>query len=101
MPEDYEVVYHAKGQLDTNMICAFLESNGISALAYGESVGATYGLTVAPLGEVDILVPAAQAEEARQILIDMEAGKYELPPSVDLSAGENPEEEEGAADAQD
>jgi hypothetical protein len=79
MLEDYEVVYRANGQLDGEMIRIFLESKGIQALAYGESVGATYGLTVAPLGEVRIMVPASQAEEARQILEDMEAGKYEQP----------------------
>ncbi len=80
MPEEYVVVYVANGQLEGQMIRAFLESHGIQVLAYEESVGMTYGLTITPLGQVDIRVPEAQAEEARQILIDMQAGKYELPP---------------------
>lgn len=88
MPEDYVVVYVANGQLEGQMIRAFLESHGIQVLAYEESVGMTYGLTITPLGQVDIRVPADQAEEARQILADMQAGKYELPPDAEPSPEE-------------
>lgn len=88
MPEEYVVVYTANGQLEGQMIRAFLESHGIPVLAYEESVGMTYGLTITPLGQVDIRVPEAQAEEAQQILADMQAGKYELP----LDAESSPEE---------
>lgn len=84
MPEEYVIVYVANGQLEGQMIRAFLESHGIQVLAYEESVGMTYGLTLAPLGQVDIRVPEAQAEEALQILADMQAGKYELPPDEEL-----------------
>jgi len=85
MPEEYVVVYTANGQLEGQMIRAFLESHGIQVLAYEESVGMTYGLTITPLGQVDIRVPEAQVEEAQQILADMQAGKYELPPDAESS----------------
>lgn len=88
MPEDYVVVYVANGQLEGQMIRAFLESKGIRVVAYEESVGLTYGLTITPLGQVDIHVPEAQAEEARQILADMQAGKYEQPSDGELPPGQ-------------
>lgn len=84
MPEDYVVVYVANGQLEGQMIRAFLESKGIQVVAYEESVGMTYGLTITPLGQVDIRVSEEQAEEALQILADMQAGKYEQPPEEGL-----------------
>lgn len=93
MSANYELVYRAHGQLDAQMIRLFLESKGFTVLTYGESVGVTYGLTVGPLGEVEILVPIAQVEEARRTLIDMEAGKYELPPSVDTSGIDHTQED--------
>lgn len=91
MPENYEEVYRATGQLAGESIRLFLESHGIQALAYEESAGVTYGLTLAPLGFVRILVPSDQAEEALHILRDMEEGKYiegdedpsSLPPNID------------------
>jgi len=88
MPEEYVVVYTANGQLEGQMIRAFLESHGIQVLAYEESVGMTYGLTITPLGQVDIRVPEAQVEEAQQILADMQAGKYELPSDAESSPEE-------------
>ncbi len=91
MPENYEEVYRAAGQLAGESIRLFLESHGIAALAYEESAGVTYGLTLAPMGFVRILVPSEQAEEALRILRDMEDGKYidaeaddsTLPPNID------------------
>lgn len=79
MENEYEQVYTANGNLQAEMIRLFLQSFGIQAHGYQESAGATYGLTIGPLGEVKIYVHADQAEEARRILQEMEEGKYELP----------------------
>lgn len=79
MPEEYTHVYTAMGQLEGEMTRLFLESKGVRAVAYGESAGKTYGLTVAPMGGVKIYVPASQAEEAERLLADMQAGKFENP----------------------
>lgn len=73
----YIPVYTAYGQLAGEMIRLLLESNNIPAMLSQESAGATYGLTFGPLGEVKVLVPARMADEARQILQDMEEGKLE------------------------
>ncbi len=77
MPDNYQVVYTAHGQLDAEMIKAFLESNGIGVIAAGESVGTTYGITLGPLGDVDIMVTAEQADEARSLLDAMERGDFD------------------------
>ncbi len=74
--ENYETVTTASGQLEAEMIKAFLESNGIPALLNQESAGIVFGLTVGPLGEVKVLVPVDKLEEARAILVDMDNGKY-------------------------
>ena len=79
MHSDYEIVYTAHGQLDAEMIKGLLEANGIQALVAGESVGTSYGLTIGPLADRDILVPARQADDARSILDAMERGDLEKP----------------------
>jgi hypothetical protein len=74
--ENYETVTTASGQLAAEMIKAFLVSNGIPAILNQESAGIVYGLTVGPLGEVQVLVPVERLEEAKKILADMDKGKY-------------------------
>ena len=86
----YVRVYIANGKLDAEMVKAFLEASGIHALAAQESAGITYGLTIGPLGEVDIFVPIEQEANARELLADMEKGKFEN----DASDEDLPKEEE-------
>lgn len=49
-----------------------LEAAEIPVLLKYESAGLVYGLTVDGLGEVRIFVPAEYADEARQVLQDVE-----------------------------
>ncbi len=70
-------VYTAAGDLDAEMVKGFLEAQGIKVMLVQESVGRTYGLTVGMLGEVKLLVPSEQAEEAKSLLEDMEDGDFE------------------------
>ncbi len=76
--ERFIVVYTSNGKLNAEMIKAFLESEGVKVMISQESAGSTYGLTIGPLGEVDILVPENQETHARKLLSDMEKGKFEL-----------------------
>ena len=71
-------IYKAAGQLEAEMLKAFLEAQEIPVTLNQESVGRTYGLSAGRLGEVQILVPESQVDDARQILDDLFAGKYEL-----------------------
>ena len=66
--KDLELVWKASGFANAELIKMYLESFGIQVYVFGESVASAYGLTSTPLGEVDLMVPAHQAEEARQRL---------------------------------
>jgi broad specificity phosphatase PhoE len=74
---EYICVYTANGKLDAEMVKAFLEASDIEAVLSYESAGTALGLTIGPLGEVDILVPAYQEIKARELLAEMEKGKFE------------------------
>ena len=68
------LVGRSAGQAQAEMMKMVLESYGIQVFIYGESVGSAYGLTITPLGEVDIWVPKSQSLEAAQILEEINAG---------------------------
>lgn len=72
-------VFTAAGELEAEMVKGFLEAQGIKVMLVQESIGRTYGLTVGKLGEVQLLVPESQADEARMLLKQMEAGDFEEP----------------------
>lgn len=87
---EYFEVYSANGQLEADMIRLMLEASGLHVITNQESAGAVYGLTVGPLGEVMILVPENEVEEANALLQAMEEGKLEsdLPLDHPEEAGE-------------
>ncbi|MCJ7520525.1 MAG: hypothetical protein MUO42_12765 [Anaerolineaceae bacterium] len=62
------LVWKASGYLDAQLIKNYLESFGIQVYTFEESVGAAYGLTTTPLGEVEIYVPNENAQEAEMCL---------------------------------
>jgi hypothetical protein len=76
---EYVQVYTAYGQLAGEMVRLLLESMKIPSRLLQESAGASLGLTVGPLGEVNILVPLKFVDEARDILRAMEEGRLEEP----------------------
>jgi hypothetical protein len=75
VPEN--VVFVANGMLEAETVKILLESFGIPAFTNQESAGSTYGLTVGPLGEVDIFVQPEHLKEARKIIQDMKEGRLE------------------------
>ena len=81
-------VYTTAGDLEAEFIKGFLHGQDIEAVISQESVAKTLGLTVGRLGEVKILVPEEQAEEAIALLEAMEAGEFE-----DSEFPEEPNEE--------
>jgi len=72
-----EVVYIANGMLEADSVKILLESFGIKAYTNQESAGTVYGLTVGPLGEVEVVVPLNQIEEAKKIIEEMKSGKLD------------------------
>jgi len=61
-----------EGPLRAEIARTYLEQAGISVYLQGEALGSVYGFTSGPLGEVCMLVPAAQAEEAAQIFGELD-----------------------------
>lgn len=72
--KDLVLVGRSAGQANAEMMKMVLESYGIQVFIYGESVGSAYGLTITPLGEVELWVPKSQSKEAAQILDEISAG---------------------------
>jgi len=83
--EPFVAVSIVQGQFAEEQVRAFLEANGIPTEVRGETLRATYGISIDGLGSVEILVPADKAEEARDLLNQAEAG------ALSLAADENPE----------
>ena len=77
MPPQIVVVYTTSGPGEAGIIQSVLNAAGIPCELSREGAGAAYGLTVGPLGEVDVLVPAAHAEAAKALLAAMERGDLE------------------------
>ena len=72
-----EVVYVASGNIEAESVRILLESFGLKAFTNQEYAGKTYGLTIGPLGMVEVLVPEDQVEEAKKIIQAMDAGNLE------------------------
>ncbi|MCD6519897.1 MAG: DUF2007 domain-containing protein [Anaerolineae bacterium] len=66
------VVYISQGPLGAEVIKSKLESCGIPAVLRYEAIGRVLGLTVDGLGQVEVLVPAAYAEEAQALIQEAE-----------------------------
>ncbi len=62
------VVYIARTPLLGEIVKAKLESSGIHAALQYESAGRVLGLTIDGWGETKVIVPAEQADEAREVL---------------------------------
>jgi hypothetical protein len=86
-----DVVFTANGMLEAETVKILLESFGIPAFTNQESAGAAYGLTVGPLGEVDVLVPKEFLKDARKIIEEMQEGNLEVKDASDDSGDETVE----------
>ncbi len=79
------------GELQAELLRGLLEAHGIQVVFFWEGAGRAYGINVGPLGLVQIMVPAHTAPEARKILEEYYAGKFEDSGGTD---GEERESEE-------
>ena len=85
MPEPYVAVSTVQGQFAEEQLRAFLEANGIPTEVRGETLRTTHGLSLDGLGAVEILVPADQADEARELLARAESGELRIGDSTEES----------------
>ncbi len=77
-------VYSASGEIQAQQIRAFLEANEIPCSFHGEALRKTHGFTVDGLGMVEIHVPEALAEQARELLAAGESGELSLAEDEDV-----------------
>lgn len=75
--ENWEIVDEVSGELQAELLRGLLEAQGIEVVLNQEGAGRAYGLNIGTLGQVQIMVPSHSAVEARQILDDYYAGKFE------------------------
>lgn len=68
----------AAGKMEAEIIRGLLEANDIQVHLSYESAGATYGLGVGPLAEVDILVRVDQQAQAEALLDDYYEGRLDV-----------------------
>ena len=76
--ESWEVITEVSGELQAGLLRNLLEAQGIMVFLNQEGAGRAVGLTLGPLGEVQVMVPKHQSQEARQIVEDYYAGKFEI-----------------------
>ncbi|MGW8142979.1 MAG: putative signal transducing protein [Anaerolineales bacterium] len=86
--DKWVVVTEVSGELQADIIRSLLESQGIEVFLNQEGAGKAYGLSIGPLGEVQILVPEHQKEAANKIVDDYYAGNYEVDDELDSEEGE-------------
>jgi hypothetical protein len=91
MAHKFVVVFTTAGGGQAAIIQTMLQAAGIPAQTSQEGAGAAYGLTVGPLGLVDILVPDTHAEAAQRLLAAMQRGDLEGDPGLADSAGSEPD----------
>ena len=85
----WELIIEVSGELQANLLRNLLEAQGIKVFLNQEGAGKAYGLIVGPLGQVQVLVPEHQSQEARQIVDDYYAGKFETNEELDSEEGED------------
>jgi hypothetical protein len=72
-------IYQCQGIFEAEVVKSKLEANGIPALLKYETAGLVIGITVDGLGRVEVQVPAELAEEALDVLADVDSGEEEMP----------------------
>ncbi len=59
------------------MLKGLLEAQGFTVLISGEAYKSALGISGPPFGNTQILVPLDQSEDARKVIADYHAGKFE------------------------
>ncbi len=71
------VVSKVPGELQAELLRGLLEAQEIEVYLAIEGAARAIGITAGPLGEVDIMVPEEQLEDAQEIIKSFHAGEFE------------------------
>jgi hypothetical protein len=72
--KEWSLLTKIDGEFKASLIQGLLQASEIPTQLIQEGAGRAYGLTVGPLGEVEIYVPTDRLEESKAILDEYEAG---------------------------
>lgn len=69
MPEEmWKKLIEVAGELEAEIIKSMLEANDISVQTIQEGAGRAYGLSIGPLGTVELYVPPQKFADAQKLL---------------------------------
>jgi hypothetical protein len=88
--ENWVTVEVVSGDLQAEILRGLLESYEIPVSLSQEGAGKAIGLSVGPLGEVEILVPASRQDQARKVIDDYYAGSLTTDEEFDEEQGDQP-----------
>jgi len=71
-------VIKVQGDLQAELLRGLLEAQEIPVLLSREGAGKAFGINIGPLGEVDVLVPDRNVQNARSILEMYKSGSLEI-----------------------
>ena len=78
MNEEWVKIDEVSGTITAEILGGLLKASDITVWLNQEGGGHVYGIEISMLGLVQILVPASQAERARQLLDDYYQGNLEV-----------------------
>ena len=81
--DGYVVISTVQGQFVEAQIKAFLEAHDIPCVVRGEALRVPYPISVDGIGAAEVLVPAALADTARDLLARAERGELAIDDTTD------------------
>jgi hypothetical protein len=81
--DGYVVISTVQGQFVEAQIKAFLEAHDIPCHLRGESLRLTHAISIDGIGAAEVLVPAALADTARDLLAQAERGELVIDDTTD------------------
>ena len=85
---DENCVYKANGDVEAQLVKAFLAAKGIPCEFRGEALRMTHGFTLNGLGVVRICVREQDFEQATDLLARAESGEWSIPDQAEMDAAD-------------
>lgn len=80
--------------ISAEIVRGYLEAQGITVRLEQEGAARVMGVYLGPFGEIALLVPESQVEQALDLLRRLEEGEEEPPkPEADMPNGDHPPQE--------
>lgn len=86
--QGYVVISTVQGQFVEAQLKAFLEAHEIPCQLRGETLRMTHAISVDGIGAAEVLVPAEQADQARELLASVERGELAIDETTDPGESE-------------